>query len=94
MNYRHEIVDMTIHFVASNYDMPHNDSLLAKAVEEEIEYWFSGDFEFDCIVDARNLIDHSLAERVMDNYYQKEVFERYRRLEQEENRSMFHRRLI
>jgi len=26
----------------------------------------------------------------MVNYYQKEVFERYRRLEQEEKRSMFH----
>jgi hypothetical protein len=69
MNYRNEIIDMTINYVAQEYDLPAGSYFLAKAAEEVAEYWFEGNFEFDCGMDAQDVIDYSLAERVMATYY-------------------------
>jgi hypothetical protein len=73
MNYRNEIIDMTIRYVSQEYDLPAGSRFLAKAAEEVTEYWFEGDFEFDCGMDAQEAVgDYALAERVMSKYFQLE----------------------
>jgi hypothetical protein len=78
MNYRNEILDMTRLYTAQTYDLPVAAYFLAQAVEQVAEYWFEGNFEFDCGMDAQEAVgDSTLAHLVMVKYFE---------LEQEANR--------
>ena len=73
MNYRSEIIDMASRYTAQEYALPADSLILREAVEETVEYWFEGYFEFACGLDAQEAVgDSTLAHMVMVNYYQLE----------------------
>jgi hypothetical protein len=73
MNYRNEVLDMTRLYTAQAYDLPVAAYFLAQAVEQVAEYWFEGNFEFDCGMDAQEAVgDSTLAHLVMVKYFELE----------------------
>jgi len=73
MNYRNEVLDMTRLYTAQEYNLPVAAYFLAQAVEQVTEYWFEGNFEFDCGMDAQEAVgDSTLAHMVMVKYFELE----------------------
>jgi hypothetical protein len=68
MNYRNEIIYMAARRAAQEYNLP-ADYFLLNAAEQAAEYWFEGNFEFACGLDAQDEVNYSLAREVMVKYY-------------------------
>lgn len=73
MNYRNDILNMTRAYTAQKYNLPVAAYFLTQAVEQVAEYWFEGNFEFDCGMDAQDAVgDSTLAHLVMVKYFELE----------------------
>jgi hypothetical protein len=73
MNYRNDILDMTRLYTAQEYNLPVASYCLAQAVEQVADYWFEGNFEFDCGMDAQEAVwTAGLVHMVMVKYFELE----------------------